>query len=279
VKVPEIVPVSFTPYWEVNQSNEDYHADKTAVSSTTLKQILDSPWAFLAAHTNKFKRVESDAFRIGSAIHMAILEPEKFKSCYVISPKFSGTGSMKAKAEWRATLPANAIVLSEDEYSDLQHMIESVQRHPDAVNALKVGQAEVSGYFRDPVTGIKCRIRPDFLHKSEICLVDVKSTNRIDAESFVRSILTYRYHFQMAFYCMGTREITCKEIQLPLFLAIQKTAPFEVAVYKADQNMILFGMREVRNALDRLKQCLEQQSWDSYQKQIQEISLPAWAYN
>ena len=273
---PEIVS-SFISCWFLNQTNEQYHADKTAVSSTSLKEILQSPFAFLLAHNGTFKKADNDAFRLGTAIHMAILEPKLFANSYVIMPKFSGVGSVIAREEWKESLPKQTIILKPEEYEELQHMIEAVKNHKDAANLLKGGQAETSGYFRDPETGIKCRIRPDFLHASGLALIDVKSTRSIFADDFSRTILTYKYYFQMAFYCHGIKQITGKNIDFPLFLAVQKVAPYEVALYQADKSMMEKGELEVKAALAKLKECIESNQWVSYQQKVQEINLPVWA--
>lgn len=273
----EIVTDTYTPHWQLNLSNEAYHADKTAVSSTGLRRILKSPRAFHLGQTTQTE--ETDALRFGSAVHLAILEPELFQQKYVIMPQFSGTGSVKAKADWRLTLAAGSVILKEDEYNDLQEMINSVLRHTDACNILKNGKAEMSGYFYDPDTGIKCRIRPDFFVEGHMALMDVKTTQDVEASAFSRSIWTYRYDFQAAFYAEGIRLITGKPVQYPLFLAIEKKAPFECALYLADEGMMAKGLMDYRLAMTKLKECLQSQSWTGYQSKIQPIALPRWALN
>lgn len=273
--LPEIISYGFTPNWQLDLSNDDYHADRSAVSSTGLRRILKSPRAFAAGQIAEPE--ETNALRFGHAVHLAILEPKLFEKLYVIMPRFAGTGSVKAKADWRLTLDAGAVILKEDEYNDLLEMINSVQRHQDACNILKNGKAEMSGYFADPDTGIKCRIRPDFFHEGLMALLDVKTTQDIEMSSFSKTIWKYRYDFQAAFYCEGIRLITGKNVQYPLFLALEKNPPFEVAVYMADEGMMAKGLMDYRFALNKLKECIEVSSWTGYQSKIQPISLPRWA--
>lgn len=276
--MPEILPENWAPFWDLTLSNEQYHSDRTAVSSSNLKIIVEkSPKAFLMGHNGLLRRGESTAFRIGSALHMAILEPELFKKSFVIQPKFSGTGMMAAKADWRLGIKHDAVILKQEEYDDLQEMINSVLSHQDACNILKDGKTEQSGYFRDVDTGIKCRIRPDFLHFGHMALLDVKTTTDVRASEFMKSIWNYRYDFQMAMYVEGIQLITGKPVQYPLMLAIEKKPPFECAMYLCDEAMMTKGLQDFKLATSRLKECIDNAMFESYQRKIQPISLPHWA--
>lgn len=274
---PQIVTEDFIPHWELTLSNEQYHADKTAVSSTSLKLVIErSPKAFLMAHNGLYRR-ETVAFNFGSAFHVAILEPDVFKKCFIVQPKFSGKGMKAAKLEWELTLPKDAITLTQDEYDDLLEMINSVLSHQDACNILKNGKAEQSGYFRDPETGIKCRIRPDFFHADQMAFLDVKTTTDVRASQFMRTIWNYRYDMQIAMYTQGIELIVGRPVQYPLILAVEKSAPYECALYLCDEIMMNKGLSDYKLAQNRLKQCIDDNMFDAYQKKIEPISLPAWA--
>lgn len=280
--IPQIVGEEFLPLWDHTLSNEEYHADKTAVSSTWLKEILKSPKAFLAH--GQVQKKETAAFRIGRAVHMAILEPEVFQKNYVISPEFKGTGSVKLKADWRMSLPDSALILKEEEYEDLLGMINSVSKHGDACNILKNGKAEISGYFRDPITGIKCRIRPDFWHREMGAIMDVKTTISVKIEDFSKAIWNYRYDFQTAMYSHGIKQLEGMGVGYPLFLAIEKKPPYEVAVYCADDALLQNGYFDYQDAMGKLKTCISDNFWPGYQydtvfnrEKMQMISLPKWA--
>lgn len=276
--LPQLIPhvvSDFTPHWDLTLSNDAYHSDKTAISSTSLRRILRSPYSFLAGQAAAVQ--ETNAMNFGSAVHMALLEPEIFYNKYVVMPPFEGIGSVKKRADWRLGLEKDAIILKQEEYNDLQEMINSVLRHKDACNILKNGKAEMSGYYADPETGIKCRIRPDFFCEGHMALVDVKTTKSVEASEFSKAIWNYRYDFQCAMYCEGIRLITGKKVEYPLFIVLEKQPPFECAVYMADPGMLLKGEMDYRMALNRLRVCIDTQSWDTYQSRIQPISLPTWA--
>jgi hypothetical protein len=273
---PEIVDESFENGWVQNISNEDYHSDRSAVSSSALRTIEKSPKAFLAAH-NALYRKETAAFSFGTVFHMALLEPELFKAQYVIMPKFSGTGSVAARKVWKASQRSDAVILTEEEYQDLQGMIDSVLSHRDAANILRHGEAEMTGLYRDPITGIKCRIRPDFLHFGHMALLDVKTTTDVRESEFQKSIMKYGYHTQLAMYKEGIELITGKDVQYTLFLVCEKSPPYECALYMPDTEMLDKGRMNYQAALTKLHECLTTNVWDPYQNRIQPISLPIWA--
>ena len=286
---PLIVPETFQPMWRPELDNTEYHQDKSSVGSSVLKTILKSPATFYAHHVlGLAERDETEALRIGRALHMALLEPALFQKTYVRIPEFTGktrdgrdsAQSAEARArrqEWRDSLPKDAIQLSESEFGTLMGMIHSVMKHQDALNILRYGVPERAGYYRDPQTGILCRIKPDLFHSGAMGLIDIKTTDDVSYDRFGRKIFQYGYDFQMAMYCEGIYQITGKRVEFPLLLAVEKKPPYEVAVYQADNALLAHGLERDRYALSRLKECLQTKTWPSYQENVQVISLPKWA--
>lgn len=272
----------FAPHWKEEQKNEDYHADKSAVSSSGLRQIEKSPATF---YQNFFLRLpeaekKSKAKTIGTLCHQAILEGSKFLENFVLMPDFGDMRSSKnreARDEWLATVEGKTVV-KQDELDVIKGTIEAIVNHEGAFNLLKDGKTEISGYYADPETGILCRIRPDFLSFNLMALVDVKTTIDCSREGFAKSIWNYRYDFQLAMYSEGIKQITGKEVDYPAFIAVEKEPPYEVAVYIADKEMIDKGREDYRKSLLTLKACLDTDTFPKYQSKIEEISLPRWAF-
>jgi hypothetical protein len=61
------------------------------------------------------------------------------------------------------------------------------------------------------------------------------------------------------------------------FVAVEKKAPFAVAVYELDALALDQGWREVRRALDYWKDCTTAQMFPGYQEEIVTLGLPTWA--
>ena len=104
---------------------------------------------------------------------------------------------------------------------------------------------------------IKGKCRPDWLSKDGNTVVDLKTTKDASPKSFQRSISEFGYHIQSAWYLRGLRklDIPAKEF---IFIEIEKTAPYCIGVYRADEDMINAGMSEVEKSLELLKMCQRQ---------------------
>jgi hypothetical protein len=283
----EVPGSDFQPFWKPEMTHEDYHADKTAVGNSNLKTILKSGQSFVSAMTTV--KEQTEPMRFGTLAHMAILEGQKFLDRYIVMPEFWGftqkgektnNANCKevkdAKARWEMEQAPGAVIVTQEERDDLIGMIESVIKHPDAFNILKDGQTEISGYYADPVTGIKCKIRPDFLSLNLGVLADVKTTTDCSIEEFSKTIWNLRYDFQMGQYCEGSSIISKKKIEFGTFIVVEKKPPYEVAVYIADDLCMEIGQLDYRRALDQLKFEMES-GWQRYQMGMQNISLPFYA--
>lgn len=287
---PEIVTPEFKNHWQEGKPEAEYHAERSAISSTSLRQALKSPKHFHEFIVKGKQDVQTPAMRFGSIVHMAILETDKFRAKYVRMPEFGDQRTAvnkEAKKRWMADLPQGALAVTNEELDRLNSVIESIQKykHPDTkepiiVNLLKGSIFEASGYFRDPVTGLKCRIRPDILRPDLSAMPDLKTTRDPSPAFFSREIWDRQYFVQMAFYAMGVKEISGEEPRLPCFIAVQNEAPFDVAVYECDAAMMERGAKAVRYGLNLIKSCMETGEWSGIQsKGADVISLPAYTDN
>lgn len=244
-----------------NMTNEQYHADRSAVSSSGLKKLLISP-----AHYKDYieaERVETTALRVGTAIHTALLEPEVFSQTYIVAPVVDRR-TKEGKAAWAeflATLGDKKVV-TEAELQMLRGIAAEVAKHKMASTLLTIGVAEQSIFWTDKETGIRCKVRPDSL--SAYATLDVKSTESAHRADFPRSCVRYGYDLSAAMYQEGVREAT-GEVRDFVFLAVEKSSPHACALYKASEEMLASGYQKFRFALRTLAECREKGVWPSYQ--------------
>lgn len=198
------------------------------------------------------------------------------------------------QAEWLRN-NSHRQVLTAEQWDQLHRMRDAVMAHP-AASALLTGApgvAERSVYWRDPVTGLLCRCRPDFWRQDGI-VVDVKTTEDASPEGFARSILNWRYHVQHAYYLDGINMMRDQyrpvDLDLPMpvqarafvFLAVEKSAcvvdgqAMGVAVYVLDQQSVDLGRIEYREDLARIAECQRTGVWPGYSPRIESLSLPAF---
>lgn len=259
---------------KVDMTNEEYHADRSAVSSSGLKELLRSPMHF--QHYLNGEKQEREVFRIGTAIHTALLEPDRFAAEYVISPEKGRTKEAKAAYEEFIKAHPGAKFVTKAELDMIDGIAEQVSKHAYASELLKIGVAEQSFFWTDEDTGILCKCRADLL-ASSFAILDVKSTEDASRESFGRACANYMYDLSAAMYQEGIEKVTGERLEFA-FLAVEKKAPYGIALYRADEEFLEKGRAKFRRALRILQDCRHSGLYPSYQPNgaFEDISLPRW---
>jgi len=274
----EVVKGLFENRWAENLSEEEYHADKTAVNSSSLKEMIRSPAAYYDAYVNGKKPTK--AMKFGTLAHMAILEGDKFRSRYVVEPVFQGMTqngimserskvALQKKAEWYQSLPQGTTVVTKEELDMLLRMIDSMVNNKDAFEILSKGKAEAKGYFVDEETGLKCRFMADFISFNLNALVDIKTTTDCKWEKFRSSVEELRYDVQMAMYEQGVKAITGKSSDHRLWLTIETVRNFECRVHEVDPMYDETGLYEYRYCMKRLSDCIKENKFPQGQVLIE----------
>ena len=253
---------------------EEYHRHGS-VSKSQLDQFAKSPAHYLASLTTP--RKETAAMRIGSLFHGLVLEPDRVK--IAVAP-VCDKRTKDGKATWEAFCLENAgaEIVTAEEGEMLNGMVASVRAHPAASALLSgPGIAEGSAYWIDEHSGELCRCRPDFYRADLGIIVDLKSTEDASPKEFARSIAKYRYQVQSAFYQDGLEAATGDYIKGFLFVAVEKKAPYAVAVYQLDMQGVEAGRIAYRDNLITLADCKASGKFPAYSDRVETISLPAWA--
>lgn len=263
--VPQIVGPEYQNHWVQNQPQEIYHQDEGSISSTSLRYFLRSPQHFKAFHVERRQKEQTRAMEFGTMVHAMVLEPQEFLNRYTVRPSAPlNTKVGKALHEKWAHENQHKHLVSQDQMDRLVGIAEAITSHPYAARLLKGSDNEVSGYYRDPVTGLRCRIRPDALFKGGRGFIDIKKTVDADYEPFWNSIKKYRYDIQMAMYDEGIKEIQGQAPEVSIIIAIEEEYPHGIAVYEVDQSILSAGGLQYRQALDGIARCVSAAKWPSY---------------
>lgn len=244
---------------------EQYHATD-AVSASLLKQIAKSP-----AHARAYLQQQQEptaAMLFGTAFHTRVLEYDRFVAEYSV---FTGDKRTKdGKATYEALVSEGKTIITQADYDTLMAMADSIEQHHAAGALLKLEhKTEVSMFWEDDVTGLQCKCRPDIWAGRVI--VDLKTTDDASPEGFARSIQTYGYGIQAAHYLAGSGADSF------IFVAVEKKAPYAVAVYELDPMSLEFCESKRRSLLEYWANCREADMYPAYSDECQLISLPSWA--
>lgn len=263
--------------WVYGLPETEYHASPALSSSYLRTLIARSPAharaALLEPHT------ETPALLLGRAVHCRVLEPDTYASRYAVAPRVDRrTGAGKAAwAEFVAAHPG-ATILTEADGALVEAIGAAVESHSLAPLLLSGGEAEVSGFFTDPETGVICRIRPDYLRLGDRLIADLKSTLDASPRAFQRAITQYGYHIQAAHYAAGFEVIAGEPLTDFLFVVVEKAPPYAVGIYRMDEAALDEGTRLLRVAMRAAADCLARGEWPGYSAGIEPVTLPAYAY-
>lgn len=247
--------------------NDDYHRAK-GVSKTGLDKIDRSP----AHYRWPKKRSSTRNMEIGTAIHTAILEPERFKKEYIATLAVKRTE--KAYKEV-AKDNGSENTLTAPEAESVMGMQKSVQNDMAASHILDMpGKPELSAFVTDPETGIQIRARYDWITDNGIVL-DIKKTQ--DLRKFNRSVMDYRYHVQDAMYSHIYELITGEPLQGFYFLAVEEDSPHSCKVFELDDLSKEIGYHYYRKNLRTYAECINSGEWPHADLGDELLELPNWA--
>ena len=252
-------------------SNAEYHGRKTHLSSTNIRTFKKNKKQFEYGLTHELVK-QTKAMADGTAVHAFFLERDNFDTDFVIKPADMRLNT-KAGKEW-ALEHQSKIIIDSELGNNLYEMEKSFMDSPAKLIYDIKGQTELS-YFWDDFGTIKGKCRPDWISDDGNIVVDIKSTTDASPRGFQKSISTWGYHLQLGWYLRGLRKLGLPAEQF-IFIAIEKTAPFCVGVYRADQEMINYAMKELDQLMPEIQTAMVSNEFPDYTPEITSIGLPPW---
>lgn len=256
----------------IDMPNDTYHAHDS-ISATGLKRIERSAAHFMYPP----ERQETRNKVLGSALHMACLEPDLFYKTYHLlrGAKDRVCNEYKeAKLEYGETR-----VLVASEVERVEGIMNALYRDTEIRRLLEyAGYSELSGFSVDEKTGAVCRHRFDRLTKDFVA-IDLKTTIDARTRAFSRAILNYGYHVQNAFYEDQFKWITGGTLSGFFFVAVESESPYACKLYWLDDDSLKLGRETYRKNLDLYAYCKSVDEWPAYNTEPSSIGVPNWALN
>ncbi|HUU09012.1 MAG TPA: PD-(D/E)XK nuclease-like domain-containing protein [Phycisphaerae bacterium] len=233
------------------------------------------------------QEIETPAMVEGTAVHTALLEPDRFKRKYVAEPPPPDGADkwdrrLKAhKAAWADVLEGvgDRTLLPRGDWDYYVGLGEAVRAHPLAGPLLARMEREVSIQWRHPETGLLLKGRPDGVYVAEggAIVVDLKSCRDASPQRFGADAYRFGYLFQVAMYAAGVRATAETEVEDVFIVAVEKEAPHPIACYRVAPHQLDLGHLQVLDALRQLSLCERYGDWPGYPEGIEDLQLPGYA--
>jgi hypothetical protein len=260
-----------------------HHLDCPGMSNSKLGHLARGWVHFIYSQTVK---EESDAMNLGSALHDAILLPDRFARDYAVIPRVDGR--TKEGKEIRLKFLQDNIDknLIDQEQSDLINgMSERIKQCAEVQRLFASGDPEVSFFWTDHETKILCKGRTDFLYRADdhIIIIDIKTTQDAGKRKFQRSIADYNYDRAAAFYLDGVSQVLETKVRAFAYIAIESKPPHDLGLYVLGERSLETGRKLYRDLLSKYKIYSESKIKDEgirgfvSHKEFEMIELPGWA--
>lgn len=238
---------------------------KHILSYSSIKEFAKSPAHFLA-YINK-ERKSTPAMELGTAIHMSVLESDKFSNRYDYTELRRNTNAFKdlqkenedikyvTKADWYTINKVSQAILEHQLASEL---VNGADRKEEWVEG-KINDVDFKGII--DVQGVNY-------------LADIKTCRDGSPHEFQRQAYNLKYYLQAAIYS----ELTgIKDFWI---ITAETVAPFNVTPYLIDKSYMEMGRRLLYSLIEDYKKW--DGRWSGYDNILMEgefftLTPPTWA--
>ncbi|OED40265.1 hypothetical protein ACH42_17290 [Endozoicomonas sp. (ex Bugula neritina AB1)] len=298
-----------------NLPEEEYHSGE-GLSASILVEMGRSP-AHCRAKLDGLGDRRTRALEIGTALHCAVLEPERFKTAYQLAPNPSDEQYADVVPVADVALKAHCKKLGISGYSklkkeDLKAAILDVapdtQFWDEVVASAEAKAKIITEADMDLCSGVMASVQAHSKASKAFSRgVAESSIYWNDAETGIlcRGRMDYyredlgiifdlkscvdaryskfqrdvmNYHYHMK---AAWYLVGCRTLGLPAngfaWLAIEKEAPYAIGLYMASEDMLQLGGEKMRSLLLHYSECQKSGIWNGYPDEFSTMELPQWA--
>jgi len=247
--------------------------ETAGLSNSSMGLMLKSPAHYLEGFGHA-----TAAMRLGTLIHVAVLEPNRWAAEVAVMEKadMRTKKGKEYKKEFELAHQGMTII-SADEDKTCSLIAANVFSHPTASKLFEGLQAEIAGF--KTINGVLCKAKADGWHKDY--MVDLKSTKSAMSGfgGFQRSVNDFSYHRQAAHYLdVFYDDPTDKPFY---FVAVEKEAPYGVNVFELTPDFIAAGRRQRDKAIKQYKKFFMSgqdvsKMYTGYEAGVHQLDCPTW---
>lgn len=234
------------------------------LSYSSLKEFAKSPEHFI--HYRESPRKDTAAFIFGDLLDTLLLTPEQYDKKFIFGLEKDGEKldkrSAANKEAWAAFYKANEgkRVISKEEHAEAKTMVKKINKNKHIAEKLKrEGEAQKTIRWTDHETGLPCIAKLDKV--TDNAILELKSTQDANPDNFPRDCFKFKYHIQTGMYMRAVREKRLYGRDYHI-IAIEKSEPYGVALYKPTANFLKAADQEVSRLLQAFKYCMDENLWN-----------------
>lgn len=258
-------------------TEKEYRAHP-AISRSELWKLNESPEKFrwFKDHPEK----PTPALLFGQVVHKLLLEPDGFESEFAVMPEVDRR-TKAGREQYNAFMEANdgKGIITLEMFRVAWEMAEKAKQEPFVAKLLK-GEHEKPFFWTDEVTQEDCKCRVDCITDigGKPYVIDYKTCTDASNDAFMRDAIRFGYHVQAAMYSDGVEHNIGTKPTF-VFIAQEKTAPYALNIFQADEAFVQYGEDLFRELMGVYHYCRTTGNFYGYlgrQQIINELQLPAW---
>lgn len=286
---PRRLTAGLEPGWYEGVSAGEYHK-WGLVSASKLQKLYQKTPAHLHYYLHhRDPDIEAgekpvgvtDSLGFGTAVHTAVLEPERFERRYFPCPEGMRLNAAKGIAEWgelRARNPGK-VGLRPDVWDACRAISAKLWKRAGSRAVLEsCGHYETSFIAVDEETGCTFKGRPDAVSLELGATVDLKTCVSASVDTFSLHAHKFGYFRQGALYVRGMKALTGGAISEHVIIAVEKEPPHECVVGRVSAREIEASAKEVSDLLKLYLRCFEKNEWPGYPETMFELERSAYHF-
>ena len=239
-----------------------------ALNWSSLKNVATS--LRLYKWRTEHPRPETAALALGTAIHMRVLEPDRYAQEYAHQPPGLKLSTKEGKT-WRVEQGGRTIIKA-DKAAVVEACAQSLADHGLAADLLALGRTEQT--IRWKIDDVACKGRVDAVSRDH--LIDLKTARSL--EFFTQDSARHLYHAQLAWYRDGAvaAGMLDEDAEVSL-IAVETSEPHDCAVYRLPTWVLEVGRKIYRRCLADLRVAEHTGYYPGRHPGIVDLDLPRWA--
>lgn len=265
----------------------DYHAQHDWLSNSGAKLLLKPSCPAKFKHAVTAGEEHKRHFDLGKVTHTLTLgDGDEFvvvQAAAVDKTLYDARDyvTKSAQAHRDAIYASGNVPILRAELDVCTAMAAAVKADPNAGALLARGKPEVSLFWVDEATGVKCRARLDWMPDVEddrrLIIGDLKTAVSSEPDEFGRAAARFGYVRQHDWYLGGIRTLGIHPDPAFLFIVVEKDAPHVVTVGQFTETEDIRLSAAMNDTARRTyRQCLAEDHWPGYVTGIADLSLPPW---